>query len=81
MPWKVIDTGKEVWHVQMAAEMRSDVKVWQLMLSFRAANSDRERQAFWAPYPLESSSKSSLFQAADRLSDESIKEVLSQHLA
>lgn len=81
MPWKVIDTGEEVWHVQPAAEMRADVKVWQLMLSFRAADSERQPRAFWAPFPLESSSKSSLFQAADRLSDESIKEVLSQHLA
>lgn len=81
MPWKVIETGDEVWHVQPAAEMRGDVKVWHLMLSFRAANSGREPRAFWAPYPLESSSKSSLFQAADRLSDESVKEVLAQHLA
>ncbi len=79
MAWRVIDTGDEVWHVQPAAEMRADVKVWQLMLSFRAKKTGGEPHAFWAQYPLESSSKSSLFQAADRLSDEALKAVLAQH--
>ncbi len=81
MPWRVIEAGEEVWHVQPAAEMRADVKMWRLMLSFRAKATTREREAFWAPYPLESSSKSSLFQAADRISNDALKEVLVQHLA
>ena len=80
MAWRVIDTGGEVWHVHPAAEMRPDVKMWQLTLSFRATNSEREPRAFWASYPLESSSKSSLFQAADRLSNDALKEVLVQHI-
>ncbi len=81
MAWRVIDADGEVWHVDPAAEMRANVKMWQLMLSFRAKNAEREPRRFWAPYPLESSSKSSLFKAADRLSNEAIKEVLSEHLA
>jgi hypothetical protein len=81
MPWRVIDSGGEVWHVHPAAEMRQDAKLWQLTLSFRAKDPQREPKAFWAAFPLESSSKSSLFQAADRLSDEAIKEVLAQHLS
>lgn len=81
MAWRVIDNGGEVWHVHPAAEMRRDAKLWQLTLSFRAKNSEREPRAFWADYPLEASSKSSLFQAADRLSDEAIREVLTQHLS
>lgn len=81
MTWRVIETGQEVWHVRPAAEMRADQKTWQLTLSFRAAKSEREPRQFWASYPLESSSKSSLFQAADRLSTDALKEVLAQHLA
>lgn len=81
MAWRVIDAEGETWMVQPAAEMRQDVKVWQLTLSFRAKNAERGPRAFWAPFPLESSSKSSLFQAADRLSDEALKEVLAQHLS
>ena len=81
MAWRVLDNGDEVWHVQAAAEMRPDVKVWQLVLSFRSKQAEREPRSFWATYPLESSSKSSLFQAADRLSDESIREILVQHIS
>ncbi len=81
MAWRVLDTGDEVWHVQAAAEMRADVKVWHLVLSFRSKQTKREPRAFWAPYPLEASSKSSLFQAADRLPDEAIREILSQHIS
>ena len=81
MAWRVVDNGDEVWHVQAAAEMRADVKVWQLVLSFRSKQAKAEPRSFWAPYPLESSSKSSLFQAADRLSDDAIREVLVQHLS
>ncbi len=81
MAWRVLDTGDEVWHVQAAAEMRADVNVWQLVLSFRSKQAEREPRAFWAPYPLEASSKSSLFQAADRLPDEAIREILAQHIS
>ncbi len=79
MAWRVIETGEEVWHVQPAAEMRPDAKTWQLTLSFRATKTDREPRAFWASFPIESSSKSSLFQAADRLTNDALVEVLVQH--
>ncbi len=79
MTWRVLDNGSEVWHVQAAAEMRADLKTWQLVLSFRARDPIGEPRSFWAPYPLESHSKSGLFKAADRLSDEAIREVLAQH--
>ena len=81
MAWRVLDSGDQVWSVQAAAEMRPDAKVWQLVLSFRARDAAAGPQSFWAAYPLESSSKSSLFKAADRLTDEAIREVLAQHLA
>ena len=81
MAWRVIETAEEIWHVQPAAEMRPDAKLWQLTLSFRAAKSQREPRSFWASYPIESCSKSSLFQAADRLTNDTLKEVLVQHLS
>ncbi len=80
MAWRIIDTDGEVWHVQVAAERRADTKLWQLSQAFRPRSSDREPRAIWAQYPLESVSKSSLFQAADRLSDDALKEVLVQHI-
>ncbi|OGU01721.1 MAG: hypothetical protein A2W29_07615 [Gemmatimonadetes bacterium RBG_16_66_8] len=75
----MIASGGEVWHVQAAAERRANARLWQLMLAFRATESERPR-AFWAPYPLESVSKSSLFLQADRISDEALREVLVQHI-
>jgi len=81
MAWRVIDTDGEEWQVQAAAERRANTKLWQLSLSFRPRNSDREPRAIWAQYPLESVSKSSLFQAADRISDEDLKEILVQHIS
>ena len=81
MAWRVLDTGDEVWHVQAAAEMRADVRVWQLVLSFRSKEAERESRAFWAPFPLKATSKSSLFQAADRLTDKAIREILVQHIS
>jgi hypothetical protein len=50
------------------------------MFSFREHAEHRSR-AIWASYPLESSSKSSLFIQAERISDEALHEVLSRHLA
>ena len=81
MAWRVIETAEEIWHVQPAAEMRPDAKLWQLTLSFRAAKSQREPRSFWTSYPIESCSKSSLFQAADRLTNDTLKAVLVQHLS
>jgi len=80
MAWRVIASGGEVWHVQAAAERRANARLWQLMLAFRAADRSRPTRAFWAPYPIESVSKSSLFLQADRIPDEALREVLVQHI-
>ena len=81
MAWRVIATDTEVWHVQAAAERRANGQLWQLMLSFRATATDRPRRNFWAPFPLECVSKSSLFLQADRIPDDALREVLQQHIA
>jgi hypothetical protein len=79
MPWRVIDVDGEVWHVQPAAERRANQSVWQLMLSFRAVSTRGSARAFWASFPIESTSKSSLFLQAERISDEALHELLCQH--
>ncbi len=81
MAWRVIDAEGHRWHVHPAAERRPNVRMWQLMFAFRASDAAREPRTLWAPYPMESSSKSSLFEAADRLSDDHLKEILSQYLS
>lgn len=80
MAWRVLATDGEVWHVRAAAERRASERVWQLMLSFRSADENSDQRAFWAPYPLEAASKSSLFVQADRISDDELHKVLVQHV-
>src|SRR5437870_13363276 len=60
MPWRVIAHGDQVWHVDALAERPANAEAWQLVLSFRSA-SERSGRSFWTLYPLEASSKSSLF--------------------
>jgi hypothetical protein len=81
MAWRVIDAEGQRWLVQPAAERRPNVRLWQLMLSFRRAETEEEAGTLWASYPMESSSKSSLFEAADRLSDETLREILAERLS
>lgn len=81
MPWRVIAHGDKVWHVDAVAERRANTEAWQLVLSFRAA-SDRPRgQTLWTPYPLEATSKSSLFIQAERIPDAALSQVLAERLA
>jgi hypothetical protein len=80
MAWRVIDTDGETWNVQAAAERRADTHLWQLSVSFRSRSTDRDTGAIWANYPLEAVSKSGLFQAADRISDDALKDLLVQHI-
>jgi hypothetical protein len=81
MAWRILSREGETWHVHPAAERRANQATWQLVLSFRVSTNGRRRQAFWAAYPLESSSKSSLFTQAEKIPDEALHRVLSQHLS
>ncbi len=80
MAWRILSREGEVWHVHPAAERRANQATWQLMLSFRNSTQG-PRRSFWASFPLESSSKSSLFLQAERIPDEALQELLSQHLS
>src|SRR5213083_956804 len=68
MPWRVIAHGDQVWHVDALAERPANAEAWQLVLSFRSA-SERAGRSFWTLYPLEATSKSSLFIQAERIPD------------
>jgi len=82
MSWRVIAHGDQVWHVDAVAERRANTSAWQLVLSFRAAaeSGPGRRRSFWTPYPLEATSKSSLFIQAERISDAAIVQVLADCL-
>ncbi len=81
MAWRVIDHGGQVWHVDVIAERRANAESWQLALSFRAASQPVKRAALWTPYPLEATSKSSLFIQAERIPDDALTQVLAERLA
>lgn len=81
MAWRILSREGETWHVQPAAERRANQAMWQLVLAFRRRDTGEGRRSFWAPFPIESSSKSSLFQQAEKLSDDDLHEVLSRHLS
>jgi hypothetical protein len=81
MPWRVIAHGGQVWHVDAIAERRPNTEAWQLALSFRAAATDRPKeQTIWTLYPLEATSKSSLFLQAERIPDDALSQVLAERL-
>src|SRR5256885_17097316 len=75
MPWRVIAHGDQVWHVDALAERPANAGAWQLVLSFRSA-SERSGRSFWTLYPLEASSKSSLFIQAERIPDTALSQLL-----
>ena len=81
MSWRVIAHGQQVWHVEAVAERRPNAAAWQLVLSFRAASEAGRRQSFWTPYPLEATSKASLYIQAERISDAVLSQLLAERLA
>jgi hypothetical protein len=68
--------------VDAVAERRANTAAWQLVLSFRAASEPPpgQRRSFWTPYPLEATSKSSLFIQAERIPDAAIAQLLAECL-
>ena len=81
MPWRVIACGDQVWHVDAVAQRPANTRAWQLVLSFRSAAERPPGRAFWAPYPLEATSKSSLFIQAEHIPDAALSQLLATRLA
>ncbi len=80
MSWRTIAHGDQVWHVDALAERPANTEAWQLVLSFRPG-SERLGRSFWTLYPLEATSKSSLFIQAERIPDTAISQLLAERLA
>jgi len=80
MPWRVIAHGDQVWHVDAVAERRANTAAWQLVLAFQAASQPARGRSFWMPYPLEATSKTSLFIQAERIPDAALSRVLAERL-
>jgi len=78
MAWRVLEHQDQVWKVSVAAERCANMTLWQLVLAFRSAGP--KATSFWKPYPLQSSSKSSLFAQADRIPDDRLAELLAEHV-
>jgi len=76
----VIAHGDQVWHVDALAERPANTEAWQLVLSFRSA-SGRPGRSFRTLYPLEATSKSSLFIQAERIPDAVLSQFLAERLA
>jgi hypothetical protein len=81
MPWRVIAHENQVWHVDAVAERRAHTQAWQLVLTFRAASDRARSPAFWTLFPLEATSKSSLFIQAERIPDTALTQLLAERLA
>lgn len=81
MPWRVIAHGDQVWHVDVVAERPANTIAWHLALSFRSASEQPRGRALWTLYPLEATSKTSLFIQAERIPDTVLSELLAERLA
>lgn len=78
MAWRVVELGAQRWNVSMAAERQAHSALWSLVLAFRALG--ERRPAIWAPYPIESASKASLFSRAESIGDDELAALLVQQL-
>ncbi len=81
MPWRVIAYGDDVWHVAAVAERRPHMVSWQLMLSFRGTSGNVRDRSFWAPFPIEATTKSALFLQAEQIPDRALANVLAGRFA
>lgn len=78
MAWKEVTVGPDRWAVAPVAERLANAGAWRLVLNCRC--SSQAGRAVWAPTGLQSSSRSDLYAQADRLSDDRVKAVLTEHL-
>ena len=78
MAWRVIEVGDEVWNISIAAERRANSEQWELVLSFRSSGPAPRR--FWAPVPMQSTSKAAIYAQAEKLSDRELIDLLNDHL-
>lgn len=78
MAWRVVEVAERQWSVSVAAEQRANSARWNLVLAFRARDGDK--RLLWTEYPLASTSRSSLLQQAERITDARLAEILASQL-
>jgi hypothetical protein len=54
---------------------------WHLMLSFRGTSGKVRDRAFWAPFPIEATTKSALFLQAEQIPDRALANLLAGRFA
>lgn len=54
---------------------------WQLMLSFRGTSGKVRDTSFWAPFPIEATTKSALFLQAEQIPDRALASLLAGRFA
>lgn len=79
MAWRLVTVADLTWAVAVAVERRANSTQWKLVLAFRPQQRNAGR-TIWAEYPLQSSSRSSLYDQAERLSDAVLAEFLESRL-
>ena len=79
MAWREIVHEDQLWRVDALAERRAEERSWQLILAFRS-RANQAPKVLWAPYPLEATSKLSLFLQAGRITDAALSHLLAERL-
>lgn len=78
MAWRTVALADRRWAVAVAVERRANSPMWTLVLAYRPDNGGR---TVWAEYPLQSTSRASLYDQAERLSDVALTTFLEERLA
>ena len=78
MAWREVTLGGTRWYVSPMAERVAHANAWRLVLSYRALA--EHRKSVCAAYPLESTSKATLYAQAERIPTEKLAEVLAERI-
>jgi len=82
MSWRVIAHGDQVG-MWMRSPSGTRIRRLAVGVVVRAATESLpgRRRSFWTPYPLEATSKSSLFIQAERIPDAALSQLLAERLS
>jgi len=78
MAWRVVEHAERRWNVSVAAERQANSSQWNLVFAFRPVGPGQ--RAFWATYPLSSSSRAALFAKAEQIREDALAAFLAEHL-
>jgi len=83
MSWRVIAHGTRfgMWMRSPSGTRIRPLGSWCCRFAPRLSRSRVGRRSFWTPYPLEATSKSSLFIQAERIPDAALSQLLAERLS